>query len=364
MWWAANSYKFNLTNAGVDDEGQQDPSSERTNSLHQYTLGPFFEEAMGKTEPTVLKLEHLPVQLIEGIQWRGFGEVSKQFVIFPMRPTNRDSSMGFLFLGLNPRTPYDEDYQKFVSLLSRQLITSLASIVLYEEELLRGQKAVKQYARKQAQLSEKLESSEQKFQQRFATFASRAQTGIFEINPNGEYTYCNDAWYEISGLPRENPGKSTFMSAAILLASDSELEDIRAGWDNLVISKKTTVMECRLKRPWKVPDAVEAGTGEEGSTWVQFSAYPDLAEDGSVRAVMGTLSDISHLKWAEELQKRRMEEAVEARRSQENFIDMTSHEIRNPLSAVIQCSDATISVSSPPPYGHLWNTLISPKASC
>ncbi len=310
---------------------------------------------MKKLQPTVLKYEHLPNQLIEGIQWRGFEEVSKQFVVFPIRPTNGDSCMGFLFLGLNPRTPYDEDYQNFVSLLSRQLITSLASIVLYEEELRRGQNAVKQSARKQAQLSEKLESSEQKFQERFATFASRAQTGIFEINPNGEYTYCNDAWYKISGLPRENPNKSTFMSAAILLVSASELENLRAAWDNLVINKKPTTFECRLKRPWKVPDAVPAGIGEEGFTWVHFSAYPDLAEDGSVRAVMGTLCDISHLKWAEELQKRRMEEAVEARRSQENFIDMTSHEIRNPLSAVIQCSDATIAVGSP--HGLSFRTL-------
>jgi len=59
---------------------------------------------------------------------------------------------------------------------------------------------------------------------------------------------------------------------------------------------------------------------------------------------MGTLSDITHYKWAEEIQKRRMEEAMEAKRNQENFIDMTSHEIRNPLSAMIQCADSTLSV--------------------
>lgn len=42
---------------------------------------------------------------------------------------------------------------------------------------------------------------------------------------------------------------------------------------------------------------------------------------------------------AEELQKRRLEEAVELKRQQENFIDITSHEIRNPLSAILQCAD-------------------------
>jgi len=34
-----------------------------------------------------------------------------------------------------------------------------------------------------------------------------------------------------------------------------------------------------------------------------------------------------------------MEEAVELKRQQENFIDITSHEMRNPLSAILQCSD-------------------------
>lgn len=42
---------------------------------------------------------------------------------------------------------------------------------------------------------------------------------------------------------------------------------------------------------------------------------------------------------AEDFQKRRMEEAIELKRQQENFIDMTSHEMRNPLSAILQCSD-------------------------
>ncbi|KAG9955603.1 hypothetical protein KCU78_g24814, partial [Aureobasidium melanogenum] len=32
-------------------------------------------------------------------------------------------------------------------------------------------------------------------------------------------------------------------------------------------------------------------------------------------------------------------EAVELKRQQENFIDITSHEMRNPLSAILQCAD-------------------------
>jgi signal transduction histidine kinase len=54
------------------------------------------------------------------------------------------------------------------------------------------------------------------------------------------------------------------------------------------------------------------------------------------------MSDISRFKWAENVQRTRMEEALEAKQKHENFIDMTSHEMRNPLSAVMQCADSSI----------------------
>lgn len=54
---------------------------------------------------------------------------------------------------------------------------------------------------------------------------------------------------------------------------------------------------------------------------------------------MGSITDISHLKWAQGLQERRLREAEEAKRQQNEFIDMTSHEMRNPLSAILICAD-------------------------
>jgi nitrogen-specific signal transduction histidine kinase len=50
--------------------------------------------------------------------------------------------------------------------------------------------------------------------------------------------------------------------------------------------------------------------------------------------------DISALKFAEKVQQMKVQEATEAKRQSLNFIDMTSHEIRNPLGAVFHCSDA------------------------
>jgi signal transduction histidine kinase/CheY-like chemotaxis protein len=48
----------------------------------------------------------------------------------------------------------------------------------------------------------------------------------------------------------------------------------------------------------------------------------------------------SHLKWAEAWQARAAQEARDAKRQQEAFVDVVSHEMRNPLSAIVHCADS------------------------
>ena len=70
-------------------------------------------------------------------------------------------------------------------------------------------------------------------------------------------------------------------------------------------------------------------------SWVLCAAYPEIDLNGSVKSIFGVVTNITDQKNAEDFQKRRMEEAVEMKRQQENFIDITSHEMRNPLSAIL-----------------------------
>lgn len=58
-------------------------------------------------------------------------------------------------------------------------------------------------------------------------------------------------------------------------------------------------------------------------------------DDKTLRSVIGSITDITPQKYAEIIQKQRMEDALEAQRRQETFIDVTSHEMRNPLSAIM-----------------------------
>jgi hypothetical protein len=108
------------------------------------------------------------------LEWRGFGDPIKDCVIFPIRPTSRENVMGILLLGLNPRLPYDREYQQYISLINRQLATSLASSLLFEEEARRGRNAVEQAVLDQAELEERLQES----RKRFETMANIVPVGL------------------------------------------------------------------------------------------------------------------------------------------------------------------------------------------
>ena len=124
-------------------------------------FAPYFRQAMTTNKPVVLREEDgtLDARLLENVDWRGFGDPSRVVVISPIHPTTGDSTLGFLIMGTNPRRPYDEDYDLFVQLLGRQLATSVASVVLFEEEIRKGEKAAQMAAQDRIELSAQLVSS-------------------------------------------------------------------------------------------------------------------------------------------------------------------------------------------------------------
>ena len=297
-------------------------------------FGPIFREAAKTDRPILLQMDNntLSSELIEGIDWRGFGDSCRAAVVFSIHLTTSDSVLGFLVMGVNPRRPYDDDYDLFVQLLMRQLATSMASVVLFEEEIKRGQRAARLAALDRIELSEQLAARTQEAvesETKFTRMAEFAPVGMFIADSEGRITYCNDTWYEISRVPKEDRSTDSWMASV----KDEDLERVKELWTNLVQYTVPMNAEFRFKAPW-----VDRN-GTKGDTWVLASAYPEKKNDGSLKSVFGSITNISQQKWAEDLQKRRMEEAVELKRQQENFIDITSHEMRNPLSAILQCAD-------------------------
>ncbi|KAI9047730.1 hypothetical protein LZ554_008440 [Drepanopeziza brunnea f. sp. 'monogermtubi'] len=299
------------------------------------SFAPHLRESMNSKQAIVLTTEDgtLSTDLIEGLEWRGFGDPCRAAVVCPIHTTS-ETILGFLVMGVNPRRPYDDDYSLFIQLLSRQLATSMASVVLFEEEIRRGQRAAQLAAIDRQELSKQLDLRTKEAvesETRFTRMAEFAPVGMFIADESGAITYSNDTWWEISRHPRGVNSANVWMDSI----KDEDRPGVEAAWKDLVNKNKKSVvtLEFRFKNPW------QDRNGNRGETWVLMSAYPERDPQGTLKSVFGSITNISQQKWAEDFQKRRMEEAIELKRQQENFVDMVSHEVRNPLSAILQCSD-------------------------
>ena len=130
-------------------------------------------------------------------------------------------------------------------------------------------------------------------------------------------------------------------------------------WYNLSELRLKRTFEMRIIHKWYHR---ESGTWKH--KWIMASCGQDENEDGSLKSVIGSTTDISLLKQAQEdaleratlseqlaqsqkeaneIQVRSRIEAEEARKSMEKFMDITSHEMRNPLSAIVQSADGIYS---------------------
>ena len=302
----------------------------------QEGFAPYMRESMSRAiAPVRLSSEDgsMPKDLMDGLEWRGInGEPCRSIVIFPIHPTTGgESVVGFMVMGVNPRRPFDEDYKLFINLLSRQLATSLASVVLFEEEIRRGQKAARLAALDRQNLTEQLQERTLEVREselKFTRMAEFAPVGMFIANHDGFINYCNDMWWEITRHPRSEDSVNTWMESV----NEDDRPTLDLVWQKLIRDKVAITHEFRFKCSRHFGEHII-------DTWVLMSAYPERSADGRINGIFGCLTDISQQKLAEKIQTHRREEAVELKRQQENFIDITSHEMRNPLSAILQCAD-------------------------
>ncbi|KAK6533301.1 hypothetical protein TWF694_002254 [Orbilia ellipsospora] len=278
----------------------------------------------------------LPADLMDGIDVQGFSEDACTAAVVCPIGLNAETPLGFLVLGINPRRPFDEDYRLFIQLLTRQLTTSIASVVLYEEEIRRSQRAARLAVLDRVELSHQLalKSKEAEHSElKFTRLAEFAPVGIFIADFQGKINYYNDMFSEISCHPT-NLDPSRWLESV----HPADLARTEANWNEVIHGKKRKTWEFR----WKTPLMLHNHLGEEVDRWTLFAASPELDADGMLLGVFGSMTNISETKFAEDLQKRRVEEVVELKRQQDNFVDMASHEMRNPLSAILQGADAVL----------------------
>ncbi|KAI7082112.1 histidine kinase [Hortaea werneckii] len=254
----------------------------------------------------------------------------------------RREVVGVLFLALNPRCPYDSEFQAWVQVLT-DLIAKSATLITLPEEQKRAQKLADEI---NSALADQLRMSTLQAEASDAKFSRMAETspiGMFLSAADGHPLYVNNAYLEMLGETREQYNARASQSIAWHdIVHPDDLDRFLEAWTQVVDQKTPITVEYRLKRPWISLDRI-SGHEISGEYWLLANAFPEISSEGKVVTVQGWLTDISHRKFTENLLSQRLEDALENKRQTENFIDMTSHEMRNPLSAILQSADSILS---------------------
>ena len=293
-------------------------------------LVPHFRDAIHAKAPIILRDEDgtVPEVLLEGINFAGFEIPPGEVLVIPICSPNSENVLAILTIGLNPRLQYDQDYQTFVAMLNRQLTTTLASVLSAEEEARRNLTAAELAALQRDRLTEELAVQTS----RMRRMTELSPLGMFLISPEGVLLEANDRYYEMTNLPREQ-SEMSFLDAA----DKTSVELATKMWERLIINRKVQSEEILLSYNYNTE--IDETTGKPSEPWVLASALPEIGADGEIRSVMGSITDIAHLHFARRLQDQRLREAEELKIQQNAFIDITSHEMRNPLSAVLICAE-------------------------
>jgi signal transduction histidine kinase len=155
------------------------------------------------------------------------------------------------------------------------------------------------------------------------------------FNQAGSIVWANNEYWDATGHP---PGEEERYNLSWLGAVlNDDRPKALALWKRLSQGERVTP-ELRLQKKY-IPQS-----GEPESATLLLNAFPTL-ENGVVTSVNCFTTDISNLKWAQAAEARNTAEALEAKRKQEEFMDLVSHELRNPLSAIFQLADSVINSS-------------------
>ena len=102
------------------------------------------------------------------------------------------------------------------------------------------------------------------------------------MSADGLVIWANSQWYEMTGHGRA-PEDHYPLSFVNFIAEDDQPLLFRE-WDKLTIAKMETRFEIRVRRKW-INNTSDKPTEE--TAWLLAMAFPEIANDGSVKSVMG-----------------------------------------------------------------------------
>ena len=266
----------------------------------------------------------LPQEMIAELEPRSFGVRSTEIAICPV--FSATDAVCYVVVGLSPKKRFGPPYESFLRGITDDITTAKLSSILLAHEKLRGRMLAKQAEDERNRRIEELESSERKYRQ----FAEHAPLGMVRLDMKGDLVFCNEAWKKIFSYREADGEERPWMT--VMHPDDAE---ISLQFFNNVCNSETREplsFEHRLLRK---------ENGVDVAFWVLVTGFRENDEH-----VICWVTDIQAQKAAAITLNEKMQEAIIQRTRQENFIDMISHEIRNPLSAVLHCSEDIIKCAS------------------
>jgi PAS domain S-box-containing protein len=125
-----------------------------------------------------------------------------------------------------------------------------------------------------------LSESEKKYQ----ILTEVSPVGIFRTNAQGDTTYVNPRWSQISGLPAEEALGDGWWRAV----HPADKERLSAGWKKTLLNQTISITEYRFILP------------DDSIAWVLGLASPEKNIEGKVVGYVGTITDITDRKQAEQ----------------------------------------------------------------
>ncbi|KAH0370992.1 histidine kinase, partial [Aureobasidium melanogenum] len=274
-----------------------------------------------------------------GVDISGYGPVTSAFVFTVVDV--KGSAQGSVVLGINPRRPVDDNLKSFLYSLSEML--SKAVIILQspadQRKLLQADDGFG-YRLKLEKLARELSLAtlkNEKNQETFSRMAEDAPIGMFIYRGDGDPIYMNDTFLKLLGETRENfieKSRSGYAWRDCIHPDDEEFSS--QCWKAAAESYEVQVFQF----------CVKAGTDSSPTRarWLEVVCFPQRDENGVLVTLQGYLTDITNKKLTEALTTERLNAAIDTKRKAQNFIDMISHEMRNPLSSIIQLTESVISI--------------------
>lgn len=158
---------------------------------------------------------------------------------------------------------------------------------------------------------------------RYQSVADSIPHSVWRSKPDGTMDYFNKVWIQYTGLTEYQSMGVGWQSAF----HDGDLRAFLKLWIEKISSGEDFQIECRIRN----------AAGE--MRWNVVHAIAERGPRGEIVAWLGTCTDISVRKEAEELIIRAQREADAANAAKTNFLANMSHEIRTPLNSILGFSE-------------------------